>query len=212
MTTTDRTLAAPATLFAGGQRLCDSPLIHVFDAVVAADECAHIIAAARPQMRRSQVSGAGGGKHSPGRTSERAWLKHAHDPTVHAVADRVAALVGLPLAFAESLQVIHYEPGQEYRTHFDAYDLATEKGQRYCERGGQRLVTALVYLGEVESGGTTAFPRLGLEVRPQTGRVLIFHNCHPGTTRCDPRTEHQGKPPLRGEKWAFNLWFHERPY
>ena len=210
MTTTPAT--APALVFAAGQRLCDSPLIHVIDGVVAAAECLHIIAAAAPQMRRSQVSGPGGGKLSPGRTSERAWLKHALDPTVHAVATRIAAQVGLPLAHAESLQVIHYEPGQEYRTHFDAYDLATEKGQRYCERGGQRLVTALAYLNDVEAGGATAFPRLGLELRPQTGRVLIFHNCHPGTTRCDPRTEHQGKPPLRGEKWAFNLWFHERPY
>jgi len=209
---TGSTSTTPARSFAGGQRLCDSPLVHVLDAVVAAEECAHIIAAARPMMRRSQVSGASGGKHSPGRTSERAWLKHGLDPTVHAVATRIAALVGLPLAHAESLQVIHYEPGQEYRTHFDAYDLSTEKGQRYCERGGQRLVTALAYLGEVEAGGATAFPRLGLEVQPQTGRVLIFHNCPPGSTRCDPRTEHQGKPPLRGEKWAFNLWFHERPY
>jgi len=209
MTTTSPT---PPALATGGRRLCESPLIHVFDDILTAEECAHIVETARPRMRRSQVSGEAGGKLSPGRTSERAWLKHAEDLSVLAVATRVAALVGLPLAHAESLQVIHYEPGQEYRPHYDAYDLATEKGQRYCERGGQRLVTALAYLNDVEAGGATAFPRLGLELRPHTGRVLIFHNCHPGTTRCDRRTEHQGKPPLRGEKWAFNLWFHERPY
>src|SRR5690606_14910732 len=97
-------LTAPATTFADGQRLCDSPLIHVFDDMIAPEECAHIVAAARPQMRRSQVSGAEGGKLSPGRTSARAWLKHALDPTVHAVASRIAGRVGLPLAHAESLQ------------------------------------------------------------------------------------------------------------
>jgi prolyl 4-hydroxylase len=203
---------APARAFAGGQRLCESPLIHVLDALLAPEDCAHIIAAARPQMRRSQVSGAGGGKLSEGRTSARAWLKHDLDPIVQTVASRIAGCVGLPLAHAESLQVIHYEPGQEYRPHYDAYDLETEKGRRYCERGGQRLVTALAYLGEVEAGGATGFPRLGLDIQPRTGRVVVFHNCHPGTTRCDPRTYHQGKPPLRGEKWAFNLWFHERAY
>lgn len=204
--------AAPTTEFADGQRLCASPLVHLLDGLLAADECAHIIAAARPQLRRSQVSGGDGGKHSAGRTSARAWLRHDLDPTVHAVAARIAARVGLPLAHAESLQVIHYEAGQEYRPHYDAYDLDTDKGRRYCERGGQRLVTALAYLGEVEAGGATSFPRLALDVQPRTGRVLIFHNCHPGTTRRDPRTYHQGQPPLRGDKWAFNLWFHERPY
>jgi prolyl 4-hydroxylase len=198
--------------FAGGERLCDAPLIHRLDALLSADECAHIIALARPLLKRSQVSGASGGKFSDGRTSERAWLKHAVDPVVHAAATRIADAVGLPLAHAESLQVIHYEPGQEYRPHFDAYDLGTDKGRRYCERGGQRIVTALAYLSAALAGGTTGFPRLGLEVEPQPGRVLVFHNCHPGTNVCDPRTYHQGKPPLRGDKWAFNLWFHESPY
>jgi prolyl 4-hydroxylase len=198
--------------FADGERLCASPLIHRFDDLLSAEECDHIIDLARPQLRRSQVSGNAGGKFSDGRTSERAWLKHAVDPVVHAAAERIAAHVGLPLAHAESLQVIHYEAGQEYRPHFDAYDLSTEKGRRYCERGGQRIVTALAYLSAVAAGGTTGFPRIGLEVEPQPGRVLVFHNCHPGTNVCDPRTYHQGKPPLHGDKWAFNLWFHESPY
>lgn len=198
--------------FADGERLCAEPLLHVFDGLIGPEECAHIIAVARPQMRRSQVSGAAGGKFSPGRTSALTWVKHAADAVVAAVAGRIAARVGLPLTHAESLQVIHYEPGQEYRPHFDAYDLATEKGQRYCARGGQRLVTALAYLNDVEAGGATGFPRLSIDVTPRRGRVLVFHNCHPGTTVCDPRTYHQGKPPGRGDKWAFNLWFHERPY
>lgn len=210
--TDDPGTTIPTTTPTAGRRLCNSPIIEVFDDLLAPGECAHIVALARPFMRRSQVSGESGGKLSPGRTSARAWLKHGLDPTVHAVASRIAAQVGLPLVHAESLQVIHYEPGQEYRPHYDAYDLATEKGQRYCERGGQRLITALAYLGDVEAGGETAFPRLDLEVQPRTGRVLVFHNCHPGTTRCDPRTYHHGTPPRRGEKWAFNLWFHERPY
>ncbi len=204
-------MTAPARDFVGGRRLCDDPLIHVVDELLSPAECVHIIAVARPKMRRSQVSGAAGGKVSQGRTNALTWVRHDTDDTVLAVATRISATVGLPLAHAESLQVIHYEPGQEYRTHFDAYDLSTEKGQRYTERGGQRLVTALAYLGAVE-GGTTDFPRLGISVAPRCGSVLVFHNCHPGTDVCDRRSEHQGRPPLRGDKWAFNLWFHERPY
>lgn len=204
-------MTAPASDFAGGRRLCDDPLLHVLDELLTPAECVHIIEVARPKMRRSQVSGAAGGKLSQGRTNALTWVRHDTDATVLAVATRLSARVGLPLSHAESLQVIHYEPGQEYRTHLDAYDLSTEKGQRYTERGGQRLVTALAYLCEVE-GGTTDFPKLGVVVAPRRGSVLVFHNCRPGTNVCDRRTEHQGQPPLRGDKWAFNLWFHERPY
>lgn len=197
--------------FTTGRRLCDEPLVHLYDELLTPVECAHIIELARPKMRRSQVSGPTGGQLSQGRTNALTWVRHDTDEVVLATATRIAARVGLPLAHAESLQVIHYEAGQEYRPHFDAYDMSTEKGQRYTQRGGQRLVTALAYLGAVE-GGTTSFPRLGLDIVPATGRVLVWHNCHPGTTVCDPHTYHHGKPPLRGDKWAFNLWFHERPY
>ncbi|HRI11016.1 MAG TPA: 2OG-Fe(II) oxygenase [Nannocystaceae bacterium] len=198
--------------FPGGERLADDPLIHRLDDLLTPAECAHVIAAASPAMRRSQVSGATGGTFSAGRTSERTWLRHDTDPTIRALVDRIAAVVGLPSGHAEPLQVIHYGAGQEYRGHFDAYDLSTEKGRLYTARGGQRLVTALVYLNEVEAGGETAFPRLGLRVSPRPGTLLIFHNCVEGTTTVDPRSYHLGAPPERGEKWAFNLWFHERDY
>ncbi len=198
--------------FTGGTRVCDEPLIHVLDDVLTLDECANIIQIAQPRMRRSQVSGAAGTHHSHGRTSAQAWVEHEADASVYAVAERISARVGLPLVHAEKLQVIHYTPGQAYRPHYDAYDLTTAKGQRYCARGGQRLVTALAYLSAVEAGGDSRFPRLGLTIQPLPGRVVIFHNCHPGTTHRDPRAYHEGCPPEHGDKWAFNLWFHVDPY
>jgi len=202
----------PRREFEGGQRVCDDPLIHTFDALLSPTECTHLVELARPRMRRSQVSGTTGGRYSDGRTNELTWIEHDTDELVRAVVERIAAQVGLPRTHAESLQVIHYERGQEYRPHFDAYDLSTEKGQRYCARGGQRLVTALAYLSDVPAGGETGFPRLNVDIRPKRGKVLLFHNCHPGTTTRDPRSYHHGKPPLRGNKWAFNLWFHQSPY
>jgi prolyl 4-hydroxylase len=208
----DAASGVPRREFDGGTRVCDDPLIHTFDGLLSPAECRHIVELARPRMRRSQVSGALGGRYSDGRTNALTWVEHESDAVVLAVVTRIAGCVGLPLDHAESLQVIHYERGQEYRPHFDAYDLTTEKGQRYCARGGQRLVTTLAYLSDVPAGGETGFPRLALDVQPRLGKVLLFHNCHPGTTTRDPRSYHHGKPPLRGDKWAFNLWFHERPY
>jgi tetratricopeptide (TPR) repeat protein len=38
------------------------------------------------------------------------------------------------------------------------------------------------------------------------------HDCYPGTNTRHPDTLHAGLPVLEGSKWAFNLWFHERPF
>ncbi len=163
-------------------------------------------------MGESKVSGDKAGFKSAGRTNSLAWVKHDHDPVVNRLAERIADLIGLPLENAESYQVIRYDVTQEYRSHFDAYDLSTERGQRCCARGGQRLVTVLGYLTPVEAGGATRFPNMNLDVEPAPGRLLIFHNCHRGTNERHPDSLHQGSPVDKGRKWAFNLWFHERRF
>jgi hypothetical protein len=183
MTTTSPT---PPALATGGRRLCESPLIHVFDDILTAEECAHIVETARPRMRRSQVSGEAGGKLSPGRTSERAWLKHAEDLSVLAVADRVAALRRPPAAHAESLQVVHYDTGEEYRPHFDAYDISTEKGQRYTARGGQRLVTALTYLSNVARPAPPASPTSASTCRRAAARSWCSTTATPARPPATP--------------------------
>ena len=79
---------------------------------------------------------------------------------------------------------------------------------------GQRLVTALMYLNDVDAGGSTGFPKLDLEVDPIPGRMVLFHNVKPKRGR-DLRHEkslHGGMPVHAGEKWACNLWFRAEPY
>ena len=41
--------------------------------------------------------------------------------------------------------------------------------------GGGRFTTAMLYLSEVQSGGTTIFPKLNLAFRPQPGQLLFWH-------------------------------------
>ena len=74
------------------------------------------------------------------------------------------------------------------------------------------MITALVYLNEVSEGGETEFVNLGLKVSPLAGRVLVFHNCYNRSATSHPDSYHAGCPPTVGEKWAVNLWYHERPY
>ena len=74
---------------------------------------------------------------------------------------------------------------------------------------GPRLYTFFLYLSDVEEGGQTAFNKLGFEVEPKSGRAVLWpsvRNDDPFTA--DPRTKHEAKPVLKGEKYAANAWLH----
>ena len=183
------------------------PLVGVRDYVVSPLECAYLINLARPHIKRAGVVLDDGYKPSDGRTGSNHWLKYDEDDVVKAIGSRIADIIGLPLKNAESMQIIHYGPEQEYRPHFDAFNLALPKGQRASKWGGQRLVTALVYLNTVEAGGATQFPKLGITVPARPGRMVIFHNTTHDISGPHPLSLHAGMPVEAGEKWAFNMWF-----
>lgn len=192
--------------------LREAPAIQIHERVFSADECAHIVQLAMPELDRAVVSGGESGVQSAGRTGSVKWLRHDVSPVVSECVNRLADIVGLPLENAESLQVIHYAQEQEYKPHFDAWEHDTERGIRCMKRGGQRLVTCLVYLNDEFKGGGTVFPKLETEVQPRLGRMVLFENCDPGTNIRDDTTLHGGSPVLDGEKWACNLWFRENKF
>jgi hypothetical protein len=191
--------------------LAEAPLVSVVEDVISAEEAAYIIQLAAGQTARAKVSLDNEYTITDGRTGSNCWLRYDSDPVVRQVGERIAAIAGMPLSHAEAIQVVHYAQSQEYRPHFDAYDLDTPKGQRCCRYGGQRLITALVYLNQPGHGGGTAFPKLNIEVQAQPGRMLLFHNTGENRRVPHPHSLHAGLPVQSGEKWAFNIWFHARP-
>jgi len=190
----------------------DEPLMRIYENIFDADECEHIIELAKPELDRAVVSGGESGVKSDGRTGSVRWLRHDISSTVQGCVNRLAEVTGLPTTNAESLQVIHYAQNQEYKPHFDAWEHDTERGKRCMARGGQRLVTCLVYLNDTFKGGGTVFPRMDTEVQPRQGRMVLFENCVAGGNIRDDSTLHGGSPVLDGEKWACNLWFRENTY
>ena len=77
----------------------------------------------------------------------------------------------------------------------------------YLKNGGQRVVTAIAYLNDVNKGGETSFPNVEKIVSPERGKIVVFHLCKKGTLEPNPNSLHGGMPVVEGEKWAFNLWF-----
>lgn len=195
-----------------GNKVNDEPLVVVFENFLSDLEVEQLIAAAQSKLKQALVSDDKTGVESPGRSGQNCWIPHGYNAVIEDLSLRVAEIVGIPLENAESLQVVHYAESQQYAPHFDAWDAGTERGQRCMARGGQRMVTCLLYLNDVVLGGGTAFPKLDMEVRAKKGRMLLFHNCHPNTVLRHPDSLHGGMPVLKGQKWACNFWFRESNY
>jgi len=75
------------------------------------------------------------------------------------------------------------------------------------------LVLSLSFHADVEEGGETSFPNLGLKVKPKLGRAALWPsvlNDQPNTR--DSRTDHTALPVIKGLKYAANAWFHQRDF
>ncbi len=195
-----------------GERVADEPLVWVIDDFVSVEERAHIIDLAATGMGEAKVSRLGENTTSEKRTGRVGWIKHDQTPLVRGLVRRVGDLVGLPATHAESLQVVHYDETQQYKPHFDAWDISTPKGRQKTAAGGNRAVTALMYLNEVDGGGGTIFPKLDVEIEAIPGRLCLFHDLIEGSSDRHPNSLHGGMPVTAGEKWACNLWFREHRY
>jgi prolyl 4-hydroxylase len=189
-----------------------NPLIYTIDNFITDEECDHFINLSTNRLQRAFVSEDTGPSISSGRTGQNYWIPHLTDTITKNVADRISDLVDYPLKNAESFQLIYYDKMQNYNSHLDGWKFdKSEKSRRCLEGGGQRMITALVYLNNVESGGETKFTKLKLSVSPFKGRLLVFHNCIKGTNIINNLTEHSGSQVLEGHKYAFNLWFRQYP-
>ncbi len=193
------------------QNLSDDPSIYTINNYITLEECEHMINISKDKIAPSLVSGSKSGYISPGRTGQNCWISHDYDDITSKIAERISNQVGISLKNTEAFQVIYYDVDQEYKQHYDSWEFDnSERSIRNMKHGGQRMVTALVYLNDVEEGGGTKFTKLGKEVKAEKGKLLIFHNVINGTNIRHKLSEHAGMPVLKGEKWAFNLWFREQ--
>lgn len=187
------------------------PLVYTIDNFIDDNQCDHIIKISEDNLEPALIASEGKGTAIKGRTGLSCWIRHNKDNILKEVCEKISKLVEIPLKNAECVQVIYYDKNQEYRKHFDAFDKSTAKGFKHTKWGGNRVVTCMVYLNNVESGGSTSFPNLDLEVKPKKGKLLVFYNCeNEKYEKPHKNSLHAGSPVLEGEKYAFTLWFREK--
>ncbi len=190
-------------------------------------EVEHLLELAAKETMSQSLTGMGDEEFelSDTRTSYNSWLERERSPIVDAIYRRAANLMRIDEALlrqrgdgehpdlemdstlAESLQLVHYDPLQEYTAHHDfGFSPASDYHQP------QRFATLLLYLNEGMQGGATSFPRWvnaetfdELEIIPKVGKAVLFYSQLPDGNM-DDFSQHEAKKVFEGEKWLVNLW------
>lgn len=134
-----------------------------------------------------------------------------NDPFVHALESRIDKLLGIPHLFGETMQGQRYQEGQEFKYHLDLFWTRADYWPEESQRGGQRSITAMCYLNDVEQGGETAFTNIGISVPPQRGTLLVWNNSLPDGNP-NEATMHAGSPVIKGTKYVITKWYRTRKW
>lgn len=165
-------------------------------------ECRYLVDLALPLLQPSVVIHPRTGQFvvDPVRSARSAAFSFTiEDPVLHALNRRIAAATGTLYEQGEPLQVLCYDPGDEYKLHSDALG-----------EPNQRTQTFLVALNEDYVGGETDFPRVGVRLRGKTGDALCFQNIA-ADGGPDDLAWHAGLPVSRGRKLILSKWIRARP-
>jgi prolyl 4-hydroxylase len=204
---------SPLFLDAGDRKVCVlqqmyNPRVVVFGGLLSDEECTALIELAKPRLARSLTvsTKTGGEEINADRTSNGMFFQRGENELVSRIEARIGRLVNWPVENGEGLQVLHYLPGTEYKPHYDYFDPSEPGTPTILKRGGQRVGTIVMYLGEPDKGGGTSFPDVHLEVAPRRGNAVFFsyERPHPST-----KSLHGGAPVLAGEKWIATKWLRE---
>lgn len=192
------------------------PWVVVVDNFLTDEECQVLIdmGAERGYERSKDVGsrkfdGTYNSVESEGRTSSNTWCVDEcyENKTAKQVLEKLENLTGIPDANAEFLQLLKYEVSQRYESHHDYIIHHNRRAQ------GVRILTAFLYLNDVEEGGGTHFNNLGLTCMPKKGRVLLWASVKDQSPHeKDRRTHHEALPVIKGVKYGANAWFHQRDF
>jgi len=217
--TSSQILAGAANSIDAGDRnvhillALNAPRIVLFGDLLAPEECEALIEMSKGKLARSNVVNRQTGHYDvhPDRTSEGAYFGRGENELVARIEQRIAELTGCPVERGEPIQVLHYQPGGEYKPHFDYFDPAHAGNEQVLSMGGQRIATLLMYLNDVQAGGSTIFPEIGLDVLPRRGHAVFFAYADQ-EGQLDARTLHGGSPVVDGEKWIATKWLRQHDY
>ena len=186
----------------------DQADIWTVDDFMAADECANLVQMIDRTCKPSEVFDHG--YKEVWRTSHSGNVDR-DNTFVHMLESRIDQLLGLPHEYGETMQGQRYHVGQEFKYHLDLFWTKADYWKKEAKQGGQRSITAMCFLNDVEEGGDTAFTEIGIAVPPERGKLLIWNNQSPTGTP-NEKTMHAGTPVIKGTKYIITKWYRTRKW
>mgnify|MGYP000303691383 CR=1 FL=1 len=173
-----------------------------------AEECARMVAMIDEVAKPSEVFDI---DYSEGYRTSYSGDVDPHDPFVKKINRRINDLMGIEPEWGETIQGQRYMPGQEFKPHHDWFYPNTSYWEFEMGRGGQRAYTAMVFLNDVEEGGTTDFTDLEISVEPKPGVLLLWNNADQDGMP-NKHTMHAGRPVVSGSKYVITKWYRTRKW
>lgn len=203
------------------------PRAYLFPKFIDRDMCNHVIKLAESRLAPSGLALKKGDTLDSTRevrTSQGTFLSRRQDSdgVLAYIEDKIAVVTGIPAGHGEAFNVLRYENGQHYDSHYDSFDESS-----YGKQFSQRIATVLVYLSDVEEGGETSFLfegvngteriktvdykkcNTGIKYKPRAGDAVLFWSIHPDMTR-DKHSLHGGCPVVKGTKWTATKWIRNK--
>ncbi|MBT2617101.1 MULTISPECIES: 2OG-Fe(II) oxygenase [unclassified Bacillus (in: firmicutes)] len=175
----------------------EEPLIAVLENVLSDDECDKLIELSKDKMNRSKI----GVTHEVNeiRTSSSMFFQENENDIITKIEKRISTIMNIPVEHGEGIQILKYNPGQEYKAHFDFFTSSSNAAKN------NRISTIILYLNDVEHGGETFFPKLNFSVFPRKGMAVYFEYFY-NDKNLNELTLHGGAPVITGEKWVATQW------
>ncbi|KFK30018.1 hypothetical protein AALP_AA7G207100 [Arabis alpina] len=206
------------------QVLSWKPRAIYFPSFASAEQCQAIIERAKVNLKPSALAlrkGETAESTKGTRTSSGTFVSASEESTgaLDFVEKKIARATMIPRSHGEAFNILRYELGQKYDSHYDVFN-PTE----YGPQSSQRIASFLLYLSDVEEGGETMFPFenganmgigydykkcIGLKVKPRKGDGLLFYSVFPNGT-IDQTSLHGSCPVIKGEKWVATKWIRDQ--
>lgn len=191
----------------------EKPVVVVIENLFSNEECDELINLSKEKLQRSKIVDPKTGLEEiiESRTSYGTFFKLNENEFIARLDRRIAEVMNWPVENGEGIQILNYQVGSEYKPHFDYFSVNNPGSKVHLAKGGQRVSTLVMYLNDVEEGGGTSFPKIGLTVAPKKGSAVYFEYCN-SLGQVDPLTLHAGDPVIKGEKWIATKWMRQREY
>ncbi|KAG4110363.1 hypothetical protein ERO13_D13G044500v2 [Gossypium hirsutum] len=205
------------------QVLSWKPRAYYFPNFATSEQCEHVIEMAKVNLKPSGLALREGETEESTkgtRTSSGTFISASEDETgtLDLIEKKIAKVTSIPQSHGEAFNILRYEIGQKYDSHYDAFNPS-----EYGPQSSQRVASFLLYLSDVEEGGETMFPFendmrvkgydyrqcAGLKIKPRKGDGLLFYSLFLNGT-IDPTSLHGSCPVIKGEKWVATKWIRDQ--